>query len=249
MEIKTINYDNYFHRLDGKLPYLGAVKNEIAVSNVLELPLDTRIARIMKPFKNFKEIINFKRIERIELTQLTEEWVDLLSLLPNLKYLTLSYCKKQTELPDIAKLKSLKALVISSCKQLESLKFLREQKSLTSLCISECKYITDLSPLKHLSSNLEELWLDGPIGSSPQKVKSIDPIGKLINLKFLLFMLSIQKENKTLHPLLKLRKLNYLMIRHFGYKRSEFDSLVNQIDTLDDIHFNGGMKWSTTSKK
>lgn len=72
--------------------------------------------------------------------------------------------------------------------------------------------MNDLSPLSNLI-DLEELSLHhGRISGTGTAVKSMQPLARLTNLKFLEFIVTVENKNYDISPLLSLKKLEHLSI-------------------------------------
>ncbi|MEN7548818.1 leucine-rich repeat domain-containing protein [Rapidithrix thailandica] len=239
------NYQPYFPHVT--YPYLGDDCPR-GVTYHSDLPLDTTNVEIQKPYKDIDKITRLKNIEFIYVNRLENEWVEYFKTLPNLQHLVISHCKKQEELPLLTDLRALRVLQIIRCNQLKNLGFLGNLPNLHSLCLSELKQVTDLSPVAHFQE-LRELWVDGSITTRGPKLKSLAPVGELKKLAFFHFMLDIEKENKTLSPLLNLSELKHLQLNNRRYKAEELDRLIEVLPDLKDIKFNAGSTWLKDLKK
>lgn len=240
-----MNWNNYL--LEKKSPggyfaHLGVFKG--AVSGIFDLstiPTDTKILYLSTPLKKFKltytnlsSLNGNKNIEAIRLGEIDDERVSVFSTLPNLKYLQISV-NKQNEIPDLTSLKNLEVLVLSSIKKVDNINFLRGLINLKTLYIHEINNMSDLEPLSSLV-NLEELFLDhGKMSGTGQSVKSMEPISKLTNLKYLAFILNIEKNNYDVTALCSLKKLQKLDIITRYLKNGNREKLLNELPLLTEL--------------
>lgn len=240
--LKHMNWNNYL--LEKKSPvadyaHLGVFKG--AVSGIFDLstiPADTKILEMSTPLKKFKltytnisSLNGNKNIEAIILGEIDDERVGVFSTLPNLKYLHISI-NKQNEIPDLTPLKNLEVLILSSIKKVDNINFLRGLTNLKTLYIHEINNMSDLEPLSSLV-NLEELYLDhGKMSGTGQAVKSMEPISKLTNLKYLAFILNVEKKNYDITALCSLKKLQKLYILPRYLENGNKEKLLNELPLL-----------------
>ena len=154
--------------------------------------------------------------------------------MPNLKYLHLSV-NKQNEIPDLSPLKNIQVLVLSSIKKVENIDFLKGLTNLKTLYIHEINNLYDLEPLSSLT-NLEELFLDhGKMSGTGQSVKTMEPISRLNNLKYLAFILNVEKKNYDITPLLSLNKLQKLHILPRYLNNGNREKLLNGLPLITEL--------------
>lgn len=240
-----MNWDNYL--LEQKSPvanyaHLGVFKGAVrGIFDLSTIPTDTKILEMSTPLKKFKltytnllSLNGNKNIEAIILGEIDDERVNVFSTLPNLKYLHISV-NKQNEIPDLSPLKNLQVLVLSSIKKVENIDFLRGLTNLKTLYIHEINNLYDLEPLSSLT-NLEELFLDhGKMSGTGQSVKSMDPISRLNNLKYLAFILNVEKKNYDITPLLSLKKLQKLHILPRYLDNGNRGKLLNGLPLITEL--------------
>lgn len=240
-----MNWNNYL--LEKKSPvgdyaHLGVFEGAVGgIFDLATVPTDTKILEMSTPLKKFKlkytnlsALKNNTSIEAIILGEIDDERVAVFSTLPNLKYLHISI-NKQTEIPDLSPLKNLEVLILSSIKKVENINFLKGLTHLKTLYIHEINNLYDLEPLSSLTS-LEELFLDhGKMSGTGQSVKSMEPLSKLTNLKYLAFILNVEKKNDDIKPLLSLKKLHKLHILPRYLENGHREKLLNELPLLDEL--------------
>ncbi|MFC7348323.1 leucine-rich repeat domain-containing protein [Chryseobacterium zhengzhouense] len=240
-----MNWDNYL--LEQKSPvanyaHLGVFKGAVrGIFDLSTIPTDTKILEMSTPLKKFKltytnlsSLNGNKNIEAIILGEIDDERVNVFSTLPNLKYLHISV-NKQNEIPDLSPLKNLQVLVLSSIKKVENIDFLKGLTNLKTLYIHEINNLYDLEPLSSLT-NLEELFLDhGKMSGTGQSVKSMEPISRLNNLKYLAFILNVEKKNYDITPLLSLKKLQKLHILPRYLDNGNRGKLLNGLPLITEL--------------
>lgn len=240
-----MNWDNYL--LQQKSPvanyaHLGVFKGAVrGIFDLSTIPTDTKILEMSTPLKKFKltytnlsSLNGNKNIEAIILGEIDDERVNVFSTLPNLKYLQISV-NKQNEIPDLSPLKNLQVLVLSGIKKVENIDFLKGLTNLKTLYIHEINNLYDLEPLSCLT-NLEELFLDhGKMSGTGQSVKSMEPISKLTNLKYLAFILNVEKKNYDITPLLSLKKLQKLHILPRYLDNGNREKLLNELPLITEL--------------
>lgn len=240
-----MNWDNYL--LEQKSPvanyaHLGVFKGAVrGIFDLSTIPTDTKILEMSTPLKKFKltytnlsSLNGNKNIEAIILGEIDDERVNVFSTLPNLKYLHISV-NKQNEIPDLSPLKNIQVLVLSSIKKVENINFLRGLTNLKTLYIHEINNLYDLEPLSSLT-NLEELFLDhGKMSGTGQSVKSMESISRLNNLKYLAFILNVEKKNYDITPLLSLKKLQKLHILPKYLDNGNREKLLNGLPLITEL--------------
>lgn len=240
-----MNWDNYL--LEQKSPvadyaHLGVFEGAVSgIFNLSTIPNDTKILELSTPLKKFKltytnlsSLNANKNIEGIILGEIDDERVSVFSTFPNLKYLHIRI-NNQNEIPDLAPLKNLQVLVLSGIKKVENINFLRGLNNLKTLYIHEVYNLSDLEPLSSLT-NLEELFLDhGKMSGTGQPVKTMEPISKLTNLKYLAFILNVEKKNYDITPLLSLDKLQKLHILPRYLDNGNREKLLNELPLLTKL--------------
>lgn len=240
-----MNWNNYL--LEQKSPvayyaHLGVLEGTVSgIFDFSTISTDTKILEISTPLKkskltytNLYSLNKNKNIEGIILKEIDYEWVSLFSTLPNLKYLHIS-TNKQNEIPDLTPLKSLQVLILSNIKKVENIDFLRGLFNLKTLYIHEMNNLYDLEPLSYLT-NLEELFLDhGKLSGTGKPVKSMSPISKLTNLKYLAFLLNVENKNYDITPLLSLKKLQKLDILPKYLNNDNIKKLLNELPLIAEL--------------
>jgi hypothetical protein len=240
-----MNWNNYL--LEQKSPigyyaHLGVFEGAVrGIFDLSTIPADTKILDMSTPLKKFKltytnlsSLNANKNIQAIRLGEIDDDRVSVFSTLPNLKYLHISV-NKQNEIPDLTPLKNLQVLVLSSIKKVENINFLKGLTNLKTLYIHEINNMSDLEPLSSLT-NLEELFLDhGKMSGTGQSVKSMVPISKLTNLKYLAFILNVEKKNYDITPLLLLKKLQKLRIMQRYLDNGNREKLLNELPLITEL--------------
>jgi hypothetical protein len=237
-----MNWNNYLREQKspvGSFAHLGVMEGTVSgIFDLSTLPVDTKILGMSTPLKKFRltytnlaALKNNPTIEAISLGEIDEERLAVFSTLPNLKYLHLSI-NKQNEIPNLAGLKNLEVLILSGIKKVENINFLEGLTHLKTLYIYELNNLYDLTPLSSLT-NLEELYLDhGKMSGTGQAVKSMEPVAKLTHLKYLAFILNVEKKNYDITPLLSLKKLQKLHILPRYLENGQQEKLLNALPLL-----------------
>lgn len=240
-----MNWNNYL--LKQKSPvadyaHLGVLEGAVrGIFDLSTIPTDTKILEMSTPLKKFKlsytnltSLNGNKSIEAISLGEIDNERLTVFSTLPNLKYLHLSI-NKQNEIPNLSSLKNLEVLILSGIKKVENINFIKGLANLKTLYIHEINNMYDLEPLSSLT-NLEELFIDhGKMSGTGQAVKSMQPISKLTNLKYLAFVLNVDKKNYNITPLLFLKKLQKLHILPRYLENGNREKLLNELPLLTEL--------------
>jgi len=103
------------------------------------------------------------------------------------------------------------------------------------LYIYEISNLYDLTPIASLTS-LEELFLDhGKMSGTGKAVKSMEPISKLMNLKYLAFILNVENKNYDVTPLLSLKKLQKLHILPRYLDNGNREKLLNELPLITKL--------------
>lgn len=240
-----MNWNNYLTEQKSPVAgfaHLGVIEGTVSgIFDLSTLPVDTKILELSTPLKKFKlTYTNFAAlkgnptIQAISLGEIDEERLAVFSTLPNLKYLHIS-TNKQNEFPNFAGLKKLEVLILSGIKKVENINFLQGLTRLKTLYIYELNNLYDLTPLSSLTS-LEELHLDhGKMSGTGQAVKNMEPIAKLTNLKYLAFILNVEKKNYDITPLLSLKKLQTLHILPRYLDNGQKEKLLNALPLLKSL--------------
>ena len=207
-----MNWSNYLS--DKKCPsppyaHLGVLEGEVwGYWDLSQVPKGTKILSLPTPLKrtklsynNWNALRNNDEIEAIKLGDIDEERIDVLSSLPNLKYLEIS-CNKQDEFPELSTLKSLQILVLANIKRVDNIEFLKELSDLKTLYICDLNHLYDLSPIAELRS-LQELFLsNGGMCGVGKPVKSMEPLSRLLELEYLHFCVTVENRNYDISSLL-----------------------------------------------
>lgn len=240
-----MNWNNYLTEQKspvGEFAHLGVMAGTVSgIFDLATLPKDTKILELSTPLKKFKltytnlaALKDNPTIEAIRLGEMDEERLAVFSTLPNLKYLHISI-NKQNEIPNLAGLKNLEVLILSGIKKVENINFIQGLTHLKTLYIYELNNLYDLTPLSSLTS-LEELYLDhGKMSGTGQAVKSMDPIAGLTNLKYLAFILTVEKKNYDITPLLSLKKLQKLQMLPRYLDNGQKEKILNALPLLKSI--------------
>lgn len=240
-----MNWNNYLTEQKSPVAgfaHLGVMKGTVSgIFDLSALPPDTKILELSTPLKKFKlTYTNFAAlkgnpiIQAISLGEIDEERLSVFSTLPNLKYFHIS-TNKQNEIPNLAGLKNLEVLILSGIKKVENINFLQGLTHLKTLYIYELNNLYDLTPISSLT-NLEELYLDhGKMSGTGQAVKNMEPVAKLIHLKYLAFILNVEKKNYDITPLLSLKKLQTLHILPRYLDNGQKEKLLNALPLLKSL--------------
>ncbi len=240
-----MNWNNYLTEQKSPVAgfaHLGVLAGTVSgIFDLSTIPADTKILELSTPLKKFKlaytnlaALKGNPNIEAISLGEMNEERLAVFSTLSNLKYLHISV-NKQNEIPDLAGLQNLEVLILSGIKKVENINFLQGLTHLKTLYIYELNNLYDLTPLSFLTS-LEELYLDhGKMSGTGQAVKSMEPVAKLTNLKYLAFILNVEKKNYDITPLLGLKKLQTLHILPRYLENGQQEKLLNALPLLKSL--------------
>ena len=240
-----MNWNNYLTEQKSPVAgfaHLGVLEGTVSgIFDLSTLPEDTKILEMSTPLKKFRltytnlaALKGNPAIEAISLGEIDEERLAVFATLPNLKYLHISV-NKQNEIPNLANLKNLEVLILSGIKKVENINFLQGLTHLKTLYIYELNNLYDLTPLSSLS-NLEELHLDhGKMSGTGQAVKSMEPLAKLTNLKYLAFILNVEKKNYDITPLLALKKLQKLHILPRYLDNGQQEKLLQALPLLTSL--------------
>lgn len=240
-----MNWNNYLTEQKSPVAgfaHLGFMEGSVSgIFDLSTLPEGTKILEMSTPLKKFRlKYTNLAAlkgnsvIEAIMLGEMDDERLAVFSTLPNLKYLHISI-NTQNEIPNLAGLKKLEVLILSGIKKVENISFLQGMTHLKTLYIYGLNNLYDLTPLSSLT-NLEELYLDhGKMSGTGQQVKSMEPIAKLTNLKYLVFSLNVEKKNYDITPLLSLKKLETLHILSRYLDNGQKEKLLDELPLLKSL--------------
>lgn len=196
--------------------------------------MSTPLKKFKLNYTNLSSLSNNPNIEAIRLGEIDDERLAVFSTLSNLKYLHISI-NKQTEISYLSPLKNLEVLILSSIKKVENINFIKGLTNLKTLYIYEINNLYDLAPLSSLK-NLEELFLDHrKMSGTGQAVKSIEPILKLTNLKYLAFFLNVENKNYDVKPLILLKKLQKLVIIPRYLENGQREKLLSELPLLKEL--------------
>lgn len=240
-----MDWNNYL--LDSKAPggtfaHLGVLQGEVhGVFDLSKLPSDTRVLDMSTPLKKFKlKYTNLsslrynEKIEAISLDYIDEERLSVFSTFPNFKYLDIGI-NKQEEIPNLSCLKNLEVLILADMMKVENIDFVKDMKSLKTLYIYGIYNLYDLRPISTLK-NLEELSLDhGKMTGFGKAIKSIEPLSELTKLKYLKLFLNVENKDYDITPLLKLKKLQKLLIHPRYLNKGQREILLKELPLLNDI--------------
>lgn len=228
--------------LNGKAPYLGPFPCMVECADVDTLSGTSLFVSVSSKCRHLETLADHPQIERIHCAY-REGIVDILTTLPNLKHLQLRL-PQTPAVASLVRLSQIESLVLRCNKHQNSLKFLQGMTNLRFLCVSEAMGVDRLTPLGTLSS-LQELYIDGAI-SGKNTVQSLAPLGKLQSLEYLLLLIRVAKERRTLKPLHKLTKLAFLHLSD-DYDANEYNTVLRKLPLLDEICFNGGKRHTLNS--
>ncbi|WP_298538050.1 hypothetical protein [uncultured Algibacter sp.] len=189
-------------------------------------------AQILSP-----DYLQEKELTYSNLKKLRNEWQKVLPKLEKLEYLYLGHRVNQEYFEAVCNIPSLKGLWIKTS-QIKDFSFIGNLKELEqlnfggSLAISNLNGIQNLTKLKYcvldnffgienvneLSGlkSLEKLHLFAGFDTKTLNIKSVEPISELTNLKELALAI---KTNLDIRPLLKLKKLDKLVIPDFYHSK------------------------------
>ncbi|MDR1179841.1 MAG: hypothetical protein LBK44_04990, partial [Spirochaetales bacterium] len=234
-----MDWNNYL--LENKSPggvyaHLGVIDGTVgSVFDLSKLPGSAKIIELTDRLKKFKlKYTNYaalegnKNIEGIILNHIDDERFSILSALPNLKYLDISF-NRQEEIPVLPFLRSLEVLILANMTKIKNIDFIKNLRNLRTLYIYGINNLYDLEPLASLTS-LRELSLHhGKMSGTGTAVKSMEPIGELTELKYLSFCLNVEGNNKDITPILKLKKLERLLILPKYLKNGQGKILLQEL--------------------
>jgi Leucine-rich repeat (LRR) protein len=118
-------------------------------------------------------------------------------------------------------LKKLKHLHLGSSAQIENIKIIGEMNSLVTLEMENIKKISDFKTVSELN-NLEGLGIDGSMWKA-QKIDTLKPLEKLVNLKYLT-LVNTRIKDRSFDPLLHLTNLVRFHCS-WNYPEAEFEKL------------------------
>ena len=245
-----MDWNNYL--LDEKCPsppyaHLGMLNGEVwGYWDLSQIPQGTKILSLPTPLKktrlsysNWDALTGNTKIEAIRIDCVDSERIEILSSLPNLRYLEIRN-NKQPVLPDLSLLTNLKVLVLADIQKNNNLDFVVGLKHLKTLYIYNMKHLYDLSPLSELQ-NLKELLISkGGITDVGKPVKSMEPIGNLLNLEYLHFSVTVENRNYDISPLFNLKRLRHLFILPRFLKNGSEEKLKEMLPLL---------KWRVANKQ
>ncbi|WP_149500014.1 hypothetical protein [Roseiconus lacunae] len=223
--------------VNGKAPYLGPFPGLVECSDVATLSGTSVFVSLTSKCRHLEKLSDHHQIERMHCPY-REDLIDILARFPNLKHLQLRL-PRSPEIAPLAQLTQIESLVLKCSKHQKSLDFLQGMANLRFLCVSEAMGIDRLTPLGSLSS-LQELYIDGTI-SGRNTVQTLAPLGKLHSLEYLLLLIRVAKQRRTLKPLYKLTKLAFLHLSD-DYVATEYNAILRKLPLLDEICFNGGKR-------
>ncbi|MFD2562876.1 leucine-rich repeat domain-containing protein [Aquimarina rubra] len=236
-----MNWNNYLseNKSPSSYPHLGVIEGTVRCPfDISELSKNAKIIEIITPpkkvklkYSNYNHLANNDVIEAIITNDIDENQIDVLSSLPNLKYLHISNNKKES-IPSLSALKSLKVLILDGLIKVESIDFLKDLKKIETLYIYGINNLYDLTPLETLPQ-LKELWLDhGKMSGTGKAIKSMKPLSKLTNLEYLNFILNTENKNYDISPLLELKKLKHLRILPRYLKKGQKEVLEKELPLI-----------------
>ena len=199
-------------------------------TKILSLP--TPLKRTKLSYSNWNALRNNDEIEAIKLGYIDEERIDVLSSLPNLKYLQI-HCNSQDNIPDLSPLKTLQVLVLAYITRIDNIEFLKRLSNLKTLYICDLNHLYDLSPIAELSG-LQELFLsNGGMSGVGKPVKSMEPLSRLLELEYLHFGVTVENRNYDISSLLHLKRLKHLSILPRFLKKGNEEKLKEMLPLLD----------------
>ncbi len=229
-------YEKTFSRVDA--PYMQAVRLSYC-DDVSKMRTTVRRVELSSDCANIDQLSRFTQLERLH-CELRKDWLEQLSLLPNLKYV--EFTLPQTDkIPSLKCLARLRTLVLRSNHRQTNLNFLRGMTSLRSLCVSEALGVEQLNPISTLT-DLQELYIDGSTHRR-HKIRTLAPLAKLHDLRFAVLLVGSAQQNRPLRHLLQLRNLEYLYLDASYLNPDELDQVVEQLPRVKKIEFNGGLTW------
>lgn len=238
-----MNWEYYLLQKKCPIPpyaHLGSLLDKVSdIYDLSKIPEDTKILYLTTPLKKFKlsysnwdSLKGNKHIEAICLTDIDQYRVEILSSLPNLKYLEIT-CNKQDVFPDLSSLSSLQVLILANITRVENIAFLMGLSQLKTLYIYDFKHLYDLSPLTQLTQ-LQELYLqNGGMNGVGQPIKSMQPLSCLHNLEYLCFLLTVENKNYDVSALYSLKKLKQLSLLPRFLKKGVAEQLKQELPLVD----------------
>ena len=197
--------------------------------NVVCTQTDLPASRQRKLVKEWCQ--TFSRLESVQIlwlnSKVNQELFEAVCKMKNLIGLNIKWSAIK-RIDSIQGMKNLRYLNLGGSSQVESIGCLGDMKDLVWLEVDNLKKITDISPLSNLS-RLRGLSLEGSMWTT-QIVDSLTPIGQLTNLEFL-SIANLKAKDKTLMPLLNLKKLKTLHLAKW-WPKSEISILKKEMPGL-----------------
>ncbi|MDR2466115.1 MAG: leucine-rich repeat domain-containing protein [Prevotellaceae bacterium] len=173
-------------------------------------------------------------IEGVYMDYIDNDRLAILSTLPNLKYLQIS-SSRQEDMPDLSPLKTLDVLVLANMTKLRDIECVKRLSNLKTLLLYGINKLYDLTPLSNLAS-LQELSIHhGKTSSKGHPVNSMEPLGKLTELKYLEFHLTVEDNNKDISVLFNLKKLQHVGLMEKYHKKGQWELLHQKLPLLRDF--------------
>ena len=209
--------------------------------DLAQLPAGASVIGLYTPTKksgekytNHSSIAGSEAIEAVCLSDIDALTFELLSSLPNLKYLKITNSRQEV-FPCLAPLKSLEVLILASLTRVKDFSFFCSLSSLKTLYIDNLPHLVDLEPITALQ-NLEELSLHhGMMSGTGTPAKSLEPLAKMKNLHYLRFSLNVEKKNYDITPLLGLKKLKRLYMLPRFLKDGRGKQLLESLPLLEKL--------------
>lgn len=240
-----MDWDNYL--LEEKAPAdrraeLGVVEGEVSkIYDLSQLPTNAKVINLATPLKktklkytHYEALIGNENIEGICINDIDEERLSIFSSLPNLKYLRLRN-NKQEQIPNLSRLQSLEVLILANLTRVREIDFVIGMDKLKTLFVCDVTNLYDLSPLSHLTS-LRELSLEnGGMSGVGKPAKSMEPISKLAELRYLQFLLTTENKNYDVAPLFGLKKLEKLTLLPRYLNNGGRERLLAELPLLETV--------------
>ncbi|GJQ61069.1 MAG: hypothetical protein SCALA702_01220 [Melioribacteraceae bacterium] len=153
-------------------------------------------------------------------SRVNQKMFDAACNMPNLEGLWIKWSGIR-RIDEIVKLNKLKHLHLGSSSKVESIDVLKQMNNLETLELEQLNLISDFSILSNLTQ-LRRLGIDGSIWTA-QKIESLKPISKLVNLQYLSTTNS-KIQDKSFEPLLGLENLIRFNCS-WNYPLEEFEKL------------------------
>jgi hypothetical protein len=178
------------------------------------LPSDCRsLAVAPKKRLSLEPLLNLSELEALHITPIRAQEVAVLSKLKKLKVLLL-YDIRVESLSELSGLRNLEVLRIMHAAKLRTFAGLEHFQKLRVLDIYHLPNVADLKPLSGLS-NLRELSIRMSFGTNKLlQFDTLEPLGRLGNLE-ILELSGVNARDSSLHPLVRLQKLRYLLLGLF----------------------------------